>query len=118
MSMCEIGASIGVAATTVFNKLHELGISARPAAMIRGRRMTQRLASLVPRTLPNDIQSEVRQQFAAELISRRIKAREAEQAVPRLIRRAFKECRGDLRALSLDAPITEDGRTWADILEG
>lgn len=120
MTMAEIATELGMSPPSVHHKMHELGMPTRQASMIPGRKITRRLEGMIRRDLPPDIRNEVTQELALGLLTGKIKLREAEGAIEKLTRKAFRDCRGDLRDLSLDAPLRSDGghTTWAEMLEG
>ena len=73
---------------------------------------------LVPKSLPADVRSEVFQQLTVAILARKIKVVEAERFIPRLVSQAFRECRGEYKTISIDAPLGENGITLAEMLEG
>jgi len=119
MTLKEIGAQFGVTVFPAQNTFRELGIPVRPAYK-RSVSITlaHRVEMLVPRSLPADIRAELCQELAIQILARKLKLADAEQAMAGLIRRAFKTCRGDYREISIDAPLGENGITLAELLEG
>jgi hypothetical protein len=79
----------------------------------------ERIEKVVPKSLPYEIRDEVVQELALKVMLREVSIEELEQgAVRKYIKHFYHEYQDKFGALSIDAPIGEDGFTLADILEG
>lgn len=117
MTMAEIAAELGAVPSAVFGVMQKIGIPTRPASMVPGRKLTKRLDGLVSLDLPLDVREEVKQQAALEILTRQIPARAVQGALDRLVRKAYRDCRGNLREISIDAE-RPSGLRLSESLEG
>lgn len=81
--------------------------------------LSTRIENVVPKTLPYEIRDEVVQELALKIMMREVSIEELEtSAVKKHISHFYREYQDKWGDLSLDAPMTEDGLTLGDMLEG
>jgi hypothetical protein len=89
-----------------------LGVSATPESL------SEQIERVVPKTLPAEVRDEVCQELALRLLTRDISISGLAKATQDYVRKFYSDYQSKFGPISIDAPLTEDGLTLADVLEG